>query len=113
MENDPFHAFLQNLQRPINCLTDQDRNTRKQGLNTIQNEIKKASKEYQYKLITSSHLPKNLIHTLSDPIENNRELTLNILGLIIEGTELSRDYSEPIVQALIGRVNATPYPEKS
>lgn len=110
MENDPYQALFLTLQRPINCLTDPDRNIRRQGLDTLHKELKKASKEYQTRLFTTTNLPKNLIHTLSDPIENNRELTLNILGVIIDGNELSRDYSEPIVQALIGRVNATPYP---
>ena len=35
MEGDQFQAVLQILQRPINCLVDEDRNIRKEGLNTI------------------------------------------------------------------------------
>jgi hypothetical protein len=72
MENDPYQALVLTLQRPINCLVDPDRNIRRQGLDTLLKELKKTSKEYQTRLFTTSHLPKNLIHTLSDPIENNR-----------------------------------------
>lgn len=35
METDKFQAALQILQRPINCLVDDDRNIRKEGLSTI------------------------------------------------------------------------------
>ena len=44
MEHDPYQALLLNLQRPINCLTDQDRHTRRQGLDTLHKELKKTSK---------------------------------------------------------------------
>jgi hypothetical protein len=35
MEGEDYTTLLQNLQRPINCLTDQDRNIRKGGLTTL------------------------------------------------------------------------------
>jgi hypothetical protein len=93
MEAD-YTAFLQNLQRPINCLTDQDRNIRRQGLETLRREVSKASKEHQGRLFTTSHLAKNLVHTLADPIENNRELTLAIWQGVVEGgVELPRECS--------------------
>lgn len=41
-------------------------------------------------------------------------MTLDIWEKVIEGgLELQRDHSEPIIQALVARINATPYPEKS
>ena len=35
MEADDYASLLQTLQRPINCLTDQDRHIRKGGLTTL------------------------------------------------------------------------------
>lgn len=68
MENEDFTLILQNLQRPINCLTDQDRNIRKNGLSTLLKEIAKINKTYQIKIFLTTNLNKNLIHTLNDPI---------------------------------------------
>lgn len=64
---DPI-PLLQNLQRPINCLTDQDRNIRKQGLAALSAELSKTSKQIQAKILNSTNLGKNLLHTLSDLI---------------------------------------------
>jgi hypothetical protein len=35
MQTTEFQKVLQVLQRPINCLADEDRNTRKNGLDAI------------------------------------------------------------------------------
>lgn len=65
-------------------------------------------------MLETTSLAKNLIHTLGDSIENNRELTLNIWEAIINGgADINRDLSDSILQALIARINVTPYPEKS
>lgn len=50
MEISDFQTFAQNLQRPINCLIDPDRYTRKQGLQAILNNLSKASPEFHIKL---------------------------------------------------------------
>ena len=78
MDNEDFTLILQNLQRPINCLTDQDRNIRKNGLSTLRKEIAKVNKNYQIRILLTTNLNKNLIHTLNDPIEANREITLQL-----------------------------------
>ena len=79
MLNEDFTVIVQNLHRPINCLIDQDRNIRKSGLQTILKEIPKIHKHHQTKILLTTHLNKNLLHTLSDPIEANREISLQIL----------------------------------
>lgn len=68
MDNEDFTLLIQNLQRPINCLTDQDRNIRKNGLSTLLKEISKTNKSYQIKILLTTNLNKNLLHTLNDPI---------------------------------------------
>lgn len=114
MQSSDFQTLSQNLQRPINCLLDPDRYIRKQGLEALHKALKAAPQDHQLKLLESTHLAKNLIHTLSDPIENNRELTLNIWEGIVQGEgRLQRELVEPLLQSLIARINATPYPEKS
>ena len=70
---------MQILQRSINCLTDQDRNIRRGGLTALLKELEKTSKANQVRLLTSTNLSKNLLYTLNDPIEANRETTLNLL----------------------------------
>lgn len=51
---------------------------------------------------------------MGDSIENNREITLNIWEAVINGgADIHRDLSDSILQALIARINVTPYPEKS
>jgi hypothetical protein len=49
---DDFQSLLQELQRPINCLVDDDRNIRRGGLTTIKQRIKGASKDHILKLLT-------------------------------------------------------------
>lgn len=39
-----FQQILQHLQRPINCLADDDRNIRKNGLDTIKKSMNTMSK---------------------------------------------------------------------
>jgi len=51
MEITDFQNLVQNLQRPINCLIDPDRYTRKQGLEAIYKQLPKASKEHQSKML--------------------------------------------------------------
>ena len=63
-------------------------------------------------MLTSTNLSKNLLFTLCDPIEANRESTLNLLERLL-ANDLKKDESEPIVHALIQRLNNTPFPEKS
>jgi hypothetical protein len=109
MEGEDYTTLLQNLQRPINCLTDQDRNIRKGGLTTLFKELEKASKQNQVKMLTSTNLSKNLLFTLCDPIEANRESTLNLLEKLL-ANDLKKDESEPIINALIQRLNNTPFP---
>lgn len=104
--------LLQSLQRSINCLTDQDRNIRKTGLMTLLREVERSSKVNQVKLLTSTNLPKNLMYTLNDPIEANRETTLNLLERLLKN-DLRKEECEPIILGLIQRINNTPFPEKS
>lgn len=44
MNSGDFQAILQHLQRPINCLADEDRNIRKSGLDTIKKQLSSISK---------------------------------------------------------------------
>lgn len=114
MEDQEFTLFLQNLQRAINCLTDHDRNIRTQGLTTLEAELRKSPQHYRLRLFESSHLGRNLMHTLRDPIEKNRELALNVIELVVQGSSpLRKEESETIIKELVLRVNATPYPERS
>ena len=65
--------MLQGLSRPINCIADpNDRNIRREGLNTIKNKFKEFSQENTLKLFNETNLTRNLSGTISDKIEANR-----------------------------------------
>jgi len=85
MESEDYGTLLQLLQRSINCLTDQDRNIRKTGIVTLTKELDKTTKYNQIKMLTTTNLAKNLIHTLNDPIEANRELTIALMQKLLKG----------------------------
>jgi hypothetical protein len=54
------------------------------------------------------------MYTLRDPIENNRETTLNILEFIIKGgSHLKKEETDLIVKDLVARISCHPFPEKS
>lgn len=44
MDESEYQRVLQVLQRPINCLADEDRNIRKSGLDVIKKELVTMSK---------------------------------------------------------------------
>lgn len=44
----------------------------------------------QIKILLNTNLGKNLVHTLNDLIEMNREITLNIFEKIFTGAEFKR-----------------------
>ena len=64
-------------------------------------------------MLFTTHLCQNLLHTLADPIETNREVTINLLDALLADSQPTKDQVEPIIQKLIGRLNQTPFPEKS
>jgi hypothetical protein len=91
MESEGYTDLLKVLQRPINCLTDQDRNIRRGGLTTLLQELPKVSKENQIRILMNTNLCKNIVHSIDDPIENNREMALNIIEKLIVGADLKKE----------------------
>jgi hypothetical protein len=72
MEQEEYQQIVQTLQRPINCLTDDDRNIRKNGLTSISVEVNKMNKANFIKIFTTTNLAKYLIRIYNDKIEANR-----------------------------------------
>jgi hypothetical protein len=113
MESEDYGSLVQVTQRSINCLLDQDRNIRKTGLSSLAKELGRVPKSAQLRLLLTTNLCKNLLHTLNDPIEANRELALALLQQLLRGADLRREEADPIIQALVARIGSTPFPEKS
>jgi hypothetical protein len=90
MESEEYTSLILNLQRPINCLVDPDRNTRRSGLDTLNRELFKSPKDIQLRVLLNTNLGKNLVHTLNDLIEINREITLNIFEKLFTASEFKR-----------------------
>jgi hypothetical protein len=53
-------------------------------------ELEKTSRHNQIKILTSTNLSKNLLYTLNDPIEINREITLNLLEKMMKDSGLKK-----------------------
>ena len=68
MESEEYTSLILNLQRPINCLVDPDRNIRRSGLDTLNRELFKSPKDIQLRVFLNTNLGKNLVHTLNDLI---------------------------------------------
>lgn len=76
MDESEYQRVLQVLQRPINCLADEDRNIRKSGLDVIKKELVTMSKDNVLKLFNETKLTAMLIKVTNDKIENNRQVGL-------------------------------------
>ena len=75
-------AFLQKLQRDVNCLSDENRATRKRALERLRKECVGQTPSYPADVLQGlmGFLLKPLIKMLSDPVEKCRELALYLLA---------------------------------
>jgi len=105
-----FHRFSHD----INCLNDQDRNIRKQGLIKINKELLSTPhKEYVQQLLSQS-LMNSLLKTLEDPIEKHREMTISLFEKLLEQINFEdKVLLSMLILCIISRLNKIPFAETS
>lgn len=77
-----FYPYLcQSLQRDINCLTDDNRGTRKRALEKISKEVfsKKSKLSASVMKTVFEEILKPVLKLFSDPTEKCRELSLQMV----------------------------------
>lgn len=73
---------VQKLQRNVNCLSDENRATRKRALERLRKESLGHTPPYPPSLLQGlmGFMLKPLLRMLSDPVEKCRELAINLLA---------------------------------
>jgi hypothetical protein len=103
------------FQRDINCLVDEDRNLRRRGLDNLNKGLFKSENSEQDVLqLFRRALLRNLLKVLSDKVEKNRELSIQILSKFFEHVKnIDNDLVNSILREIASRLRETPFPEQS
>ncbi|KAM3147877.1 hypothetical protein pb186bvf_000205 [Paramecium bursaria] len=103
------------IQRDINCMIDQDRNIRRQGISKINDYFKDHSNPQDKILIFDGYIIKNVLRALEDQVEKHRELTLQLITnyLNLSNQEYNFEIMKLILEAIIQRLNTLPFLETS
>jgi len=113
VQSENYESFVIKYQRDVNRISDNDRNTRKKGLEKVLGDlpwnkssqrahIEKFSKEILFPLI-SSHI--------SDSVEKCRELSLAITSKILGISPLLPELGTGSITILCSRLSDIPFPE--
>jgi len=118
MEDSQRASYLELVtkhKRDINCLNDEDKNTRKRGIIKLNRELFKSEVDKEdYFEFYSKELKKPLLRTVEDQVEKCRELSLEIITKFVEnlGDKMKEEVNF-IIPVLLSRINNIPYPEES
>ena len=108
-------AIATQFQRDLNRTLDNDRNTRKRGLQKLLDDLPWASKSQRKDLVdfVLNSVFNSLLVTLSDQVEKCRELTLSLFRKLIDvaGVAVGLDKTHTLVIKLCDRINETPFQE--
>lgn len=97
---------LQTIARHINCLSEENRNTRKRALEGIRKEVilKKPPLEPNVVQEILAEILKPLLKTLSDPVEKCRNLAVDILSNAVKSTSKPDELLSYIIPVLVQRL---------
>jgi len=103
------------FQRDINCLVDEDRNLRRRALDSLNKGLFKSEHSEQDILqLFKRSLLRNLLRVVSDKVEKNRELSIQILAKFFEQVKnIDNDLVNSIIREATSRLRETPFPEQS
>jgi dynein assembly factor 5 len=117
-KEDDCTTLLQKYQRDINRMSENDRNTRKRGLQKLLEDLpwrNNKQKKGLEKLICNCILAPILVG-ISDPVEKCRELSLSLLAssfTVLQSNSLNDEMIMNIVRSLCQRINDLPFAETS
>ena len=106
------NAVLQGIARHINCLGEENRNTRKKALEGIKKDTlqRKPTLEATELQLVFSEIAKPLLKIFSDPVEKCRELSISIFREFMEKAERPDDclpYVMPVLVQRLGQQEVT------
>lgn len=106
------NAVLQGIARHINCLGEENRNTRKKALEGIKKDTlqRKPALESTELQLVFSEVAKPLLKIFSDPVEKCRELSISIIREFMEKVEKpdeSLPYLMPVLVQRLGQQELT------
>ncbi|ESO87153.1 hypothetical protein LOTGIDRAFT_210534 [Lottia gigantea] len=100
------NTVLQGIARHINCLGEENRNTRKKALERIHKETLKRDTPLEatdLKVIFREVLPP-VLKIFSDPVEKCRELSVNLISSFLKSVPEPEDHLYYIIPVLVARL---------
>ena len=96
--------LCRNITRHLNCLQDDNRNTRKRALEAIRKEVLPVNtfKDDQQAVVHTVLRP--LLHVFSDPVEKCRELAVILVAELVQALPEPSELLQHIVPTLVQRL---------
>ncbi|KAJ8319390.1 hypothetical protein KUTeg_004481 [Tegillarca granosa] len=100
------NAVLQGIARHVNCLSEENRNTRKRALEGIRKDTfgRKEQLEAEESQLIFNELLKPLLKELSDPVEKCRELSINLLQDFLRKAQTPEESLPYLIPVLVQRL---------
>eukprot|EP00392_Amoebophrya_sp_AT5.2_P005213 g5222.t1 len=115
---DAYGEFLAAVRRDINCLSDRDRMTKKNGLLRLDKAVRGQPDHLLVARLFTEELHKPLLSCFGDATEKVREVSLTLVTYLVLETkivagEALTDVLPLLLAALLGRFRVIPFPESS
>ena len=94
-----------------NNISSQNRAIRKGGLDKLSKELFQIKNKENLQQLLSQYLMNPLIKCIEDPIEKHRETTMNLYINLLKTIQFDTVLISILLQAIIGRLDHTPFPE--
>lgn len=109
------NAVLQGIARQINCLSEENRNTRKKALESIRNDTldRKPTLETPVLQLIFSEVLKPMLKEFSDPVEKCREISIGITYRFFEKITDPEEHLSYVFPVLVQRLGQTEIVEPS
>jgi len=90
-DSEVYKEFELRHNRHLNMLTDSDRNIRRQALNEFKKALPALKDDKVLEHFYREKLCKRLVLCLEDPVEKNREISIEIITEVIERIGLKEE----------------------
>mmetsp|Transcript_65377 Transcript_65377/g.142520 ORF Transcript_65377/g.142520 Transcript_65377/m.142520 type:complete len:938 (+) Transcript_65377:63-2876(+) len=114
---DGYEEFLLTVRRDINCLSDGDRNVRRNAVVRLEKTLFTSGKTPQtfVRKLFLEELHKPLFRLFADQAEKCRELSISMTGRFVDMVSAAEleNMLPVLLAALLGRVRTVPFPEQS
>lgn len=111
-DTEEYADFESRHNRQLNMLADGDRNIRRQALNDFKKAVNNTKDDKILIYFYRERLCKRLVLCLEDQVEKNRELSIEIIMVMIEKAGFEEE-SQILLPAVAQRMIKTPFAEPS